>query len=298
MAELTRKHIDYLSLSVSKMVFLTLDQNMSEGIKTEEIYGLSANEIDSIFHVRIMPDGVPTIDPEVDHVLQVITEAENTYSNGRLINFIDKNNLATFIERAAYYLHNQNTKNQPRLWKMAYAISRKMKLKISPYQLQTIEAAGFNPAVILIFAGVIQQFHDGEDSHSVFFGNNKLIELTMEINVIDRGEHIGLFNSLVHPSEISTWLLYHAPEGSPLHRDGDPYMMQIKNHISMPKGAIPDLLQTQFAGKKLSEVIESPYLVDAIIAEYNGDEDKIILERDETFELMPASEIIAKNGYI
>jgi hypothetical protein len=298
MTELTRKHIDYLSLSVSKMVFLTLDQNMSEGIKTEEIYGLSANEIDSIFHVRIMPDGIPTIDPEVDHVLKVITEAENTYSNGRLINFIDKNNLAAFIERAAYYLHNQNSRNQPRLWKMAHAISQKMKLKISSYQLQTIEAAGFNPAVILIFAGVIQQFHDGEDSHSVLFGNNKLIELTMEINVIDRGEEIGLFTSLVHPSEISTWLLYHAPEGSPLHRDGDPYMMQTKNHISLTKGTVPLLLQTQFEGRKLSEIIESPYLVDAVIAEYNGDEDKIILDKDERFDLLPVSDIIIRNRYI
>lgn len=295
MEELTENHFEYMPLEMAKPVFAMLIDHMRKGVNTKKICGLSAEEIDKIFHVHTTPDGVPEMDFNVSYKINKELDKEPATPYGM---HIDKKKMAAFILHAIHHLHNEDPKIQPRLWKMAYALSHKMKMKIPPYDLEIIRKAGFNPAVFIIYIGLYKQYCKKEDRGFDIMSKDKSVIMYFDAGA-KKDELIGDPKDGLHPLEINTWIRYYAPEGSPLYRDGDSYMSHTLNEITVREDMIPHILRSQMEGRRLLEVIESPYLVDAVIDRYSDPDEAILLnESDKRFEWTFLTDIITKEGYI
>lgn len=77
--------------------------------------------------------------------------------------------------------------------------------------------------------------------------------------------------------------------------DNQPYMMVGDNIVYLKTIHIPHVVQTQMPGKKLSQIVESSHLVDAIVAAYKDGSNMLILNKDDPrFAYRPASSIISE----
>jgi hypothetical protein len=295
MEELTENHFEYMTLEMGKTIFSMLIDNMRKGVNTRKICGLSAEEIDKIFHVHTMPNGIPEMTVMVEYEIRKILENEPATPYGM---HIHKKKIAAFILRAIHLLHNEDPKIQPRLWKMAYALSNKTKIKIPPYDLEMIKKAGFNPAIFVIYTALNQQFHEKNSRTFTLQSKDKDVKIYVEAMDMEN-ELIGNPKRPVHPVEISVWFRYYAPKISRFYNDGHHYMSHVLNEITFDRDMVPHIIRTQIEGRRLLEVVESPYLVDAVITGYSDEDEAILLDNsDKRFEWTLLTDIITKEGYI
>lgn len=176
MEKLTIKQVKCISVLATRKMFNMLFRDIQQGRDIEKTYGLNPYEINLIFHVTKTPYGVPELEYEAEEEIKSSFE-KNNYPH--LSYMANKGNFLAFISKAIDHLHNQYPDTQPKLWQMDYTICQNMKLKITRYQIETIKAAGFNPAAVLIYCGLIQQCNSTQNNSFNLTNHDRTIGVTL-----------------------------------------------------------------------------------------------------------------------
>lgn len=288
MAELTIYDLNSFDVDAARQIYSVLYDMIKNGKDTESFCGLESDEIERIFVINRLPKE-PLITDEL--AMRVINKSHIDENCIYIADKYDGQKVAYFLFRAIQNTRTSNPEIDPLFWKIASHIAKSRNIKITKYQIDTISAAGYNVAAVLAYALLTHATAIGLVSWIMIGGSRARMEITTGYNT---RKDYRLFLEEPDPQweqcEISTEVYYYQEEQE--------YMAIEGRLIFLMTTEIPVIMQAELPGHKISKIVESPYIIDAIIEKYDSHQRCFIVGGDDRFIDQNLADIITERGLV
>lgn len=159
------------------------------------------------------------------------------------------------------YLEN-NPEINKKLWRKIILLALRKPIKMTPYDFDCVIRTGLNPAAMLLSAiekTMAERKENRTYTENMFHNSCWTISLSIYLFEATKGEKDRSGASVTEDHErIECSFRYYE------RSEDDDIIFEYENEHLLVK-RLPDIIKTQLAGRKVSELIETPYLPEATI---------------------------------
>lgn len=175
----------------------------------------------------------------------------------------DADNLPIRDMKTVNYDHlKNNLQNNKQLWRKIILYALRKPIKITPYDFDCIIRTGLNPAAMLLETverTIAERKENRTYTENMFHNSAWTISLSIYLFEATKGEKDRSGASITEDHErIECSFRYYEKT------EDDDIIFEYENEHLLVK-RLPDIIKTQLAGRKVSELIETPYLPEATI---------------------------------